>query len=193
MNTELKPKKIYKLTTQELTTHSGCLWTPGEWKKTSGQGSLCSSGWLHAYSDPLVAIFMNPSHANISNPILWQGEAQGNFLDDRGLKCGYSEMRILKKIKPYKFTTEKLVEIAIVCAIESGYNDENFIAWACNWMDNSDRSYEAAAAARWAAARWAAARWAAARWAAAGWAAAAAAEAAENTFDLSKILHELCD
>ena len=198
---------IYKLTNQNLQTHDGFQWVPGNWKKTSGGGDLCGPGWLHGYCDPLVAIFMNPIHANISNPILWQGEGCGKFLDDRGLKCGFTEMRIIKKIKPYKFTPEKLVEIAIVCAIESGYNDEDFISWACHWMDGSDRSAEAAAEA-WAAAKaaeaaaeaWAAEAaakawaeaWAAAAWAAEAWAAEAWA-AAEANFDLSKILHELCD
>ena len=200
---------IYKLTNQNLQTHDGFQWVPGNWKKTSGGGDLCGPGWLHGYCDPLVAIFMNPIHANISNPILWQGEGCGKFLDDRGLKCGFTEMRIIKKIKPYKFTPEKLVEIAIVCAIESGYNDEDFISWACHWMDGSDRSAEAAEA--WAASAWSvvgadvagAAAWAAA-WAAvagaAAWAAAWAAEAwaeawaaAKANFDLLKILHELCD
>jgi hypothetical protein len=203
---------IYKLTNQNLQTHDGFQWVPGNWKKTSGGGDLCGPGWLHGYCDPLVAIFMNPIHANISNPILWQGEGCGKFLDDRGLKCGFTEMRIIKKIKPYKFTPEKLVEIAIVCAIESGYNDEDFISWACHWMDGSDRSAEAAAEARAAAQAWAAwSAWAAqaaeaaeaAAWAAA-WSARAAAEAraaarawaaeaAAANFDLSKILHELCD
>jgi hypothetical protein len=203
---------IYKLTNQNLQTHDGFQWVPGNWKKTSGGGDLCGPGWLHGYCDPLVAIFMNPIHANISNPILWQGEGCGKFLDDRGLKCGFTEMRIIKKIKPYKFTPEKLVEIAIVCAIESGYNDEDFISWACHWMDGSDRSAEAAAwaaqarawsarAAAEAARAWAARAAAKARAAARAWAAwaaraaeeaARAAEAAAN-FDLSKILHELCD
>jgi len=183
---------IYKLTNQNLQTHDGFQWVPGNWKKTSGGGDLCGPGWLHGYCDPLVAIFMNPIHANISNPILWQGEGCGKFLDDRGLKCGFTEMRIIKKIKPYKFTPEKLVEIAIVCAIESGYNDEDFISWACHWMDGSDRSAEAAAKAR--AARAAAKARAAARaWAAWAARAAEAAAAAAANFDLSKILHELCD
>jgi hypothetical protein len=207
-------KIIYKLTTSQNTTRNSCLWIPEEWKKTSGDGNLCGPGWLHAYNDPLVAIFMNPLHASIADPILWQGEARGKFLDDKGLKCGYSEMRIIKRMMPYKFTPEKLVEIAIICAIEAGYDDENFISWTCHWMDRSDRSQETArvAAAEATEAAWAAWAARAAARAAAAWAArateavateaaAAAAEAAAEAeaeaeasgFNLSKILHELCD
>ena len=62
--------KVYKLTTQKNQTYNGFQWEPDVWKETSGSGNLCGPGWLHAYSDPLVAAFMNPTHADISNPIL---------------------------------------------------------------------------------------------------------------------------
>ena len=82
-------KKVYKLTTQDNTTHNGCKWVPGEWKETNGEGPLCGPGWLHAYEDKLTAVFMNPEHAKIANPKLWIAEADGKFLDSiRRLRAG---------------------------------------------------------------------------------------------------------
>ena len=92
---------------------------------------------------------MNPEHAKIANPKLWIAEADGKFLDDKSLKCGYTQMRLIKEIKLPKISTEKLVEISIHLAVLSGYDDENFIAWAIHWINNDDRSESAA----WAAAR----------------------------------------
>jgi hypothetical protein len=205
-------KTLYKLTTQENTTYNNTKWIPGEWKKTLGAGFLCSNGWLHGYSDPLVASFMNPRHANITNPKLWKAEGRGKFKDDKGLKCGYSEMRIVKEIKFPKISMKKRVEIAIHCAIISGYDNEDFIAWALHWMDGSDRSVKAAAEAALAAsaaafyaaesavayAAWYAADTAiyATRAAYAAWSsvAAPAAHAVDHAnLDLSELLHELCN
>jgi hypothetical protein len=113
--------KVYKLTTQNNTTFNGFKWIPGRWKKTSGIGPLCTEGWLHAYSDPLVAVFMNYIHASIDNPKLWEAEGNGEFKDDRGTKCGFSRMRIIKKLPLPKISLEDRIKIAITFVILSGY------------------------------------------------------------------------
>ena len=63
---------LYKLTTQDGVTrkgeHNETKWGDGVEHTASGEGDLCGPGWLHAYEDPLVAAFMNPAHANITNP-----------------------------------------------------------------------------------------------------------------------------
>ena len=56
--------KGYKLTNQEMQTHNGFQWELGEWQETSGEGGLCGPGWLHYYSDPLLAVLLNPIHAD---------------------------------------------------------------------------------------------------------------------------------
>lgn len=146
-------EKFYKLTDQNLQTRNGCQWAIGEWKETDGQGGLCGPGWLHCYNDPLVAVFMNPVHANISNPVLWEVEVSGECKDDHGLKCGWTKMRLVKRTRLPVISTEKLVEIVIHCAILSGYDEENFITWAIHWINGDDRSEAAAEAAAWAAAQ----------------------------------------
>lgn len=69
--------KKYKLTTQSLTTHNGFQWEPGIPRTASGEGFLYGPGWLHYYHDPLIAVMLNPIHADIQDPILWLAEMLG--------------------------------------------------------------------------------------------------------------------
>jgi hypothetical protein len=99
--------KIYKLTTQDNKTFKSFLWTPGKWVEVSGEGHLCTAGWLHAYQDPFVASFMNSAHGDYQNPKLWEAEGEGKFKDDHGLKCGFSRMRLIKEIPLPKITYKR--------------------------------------------------------------------------------------
>src|SRR5271169_3834626 len=111
--------KIYKLTTQENTTHNDTKWIPGVWQTpVSGTGDLCTEGWYHAYNDSLIAILMNPIHADIKNPKLWLAEGSGEYKNDNGLKCGYSQMRIVKEIKIPEISITQKICFAILCTIE---------------------------------------------------------------------------
>lgn len=184
----------YKLTDQMLCTHGGYQWALGEWRETDGTGNLCGPGWLHAYSNPLLALLINPVHADIKSPRLWRAEGDGQTRDDRGLKLGFTRLRIIEEMPLPTITNEQRVMFAIRCAIEAGADDPDWMAWALHYIDGSDRTKEAAAwvarewAAAWAAAAPAEAAAAAVAWAAAAeeaaalvareWAAQAAAEAA---------------
>ena len=63
-------KKRYKLTDRKMQTHCGYQWQIGQWHETSGEGELCTEGWLHCYTSPLLAVLHNPIHADIGDPIL---------------------------------------------------------------------------------------------------------------------------
>ena len=54
----------YKLTNENHETYNGTKWGPGVTHETDGHGELCGSGWLHYYDDPLLAVLLNPIHAN---------------------------------------------------------------------------------------------------------------------------------
>ena len=190
--------KCYKLTDEKGRTRGGTQWGPGVTHEAPGTGELCSSGWIHCYDSPLVAVLMNPIHANIANPRLWECEADGAALDDHGLKRGVQRLTTVREMPLPAVTTEHRVRFAILCASRV-CDDPAWLAWSAGWMANEDRS-EAAARAAWAAAAAAAAgaaeaAWAAAAAAAAGaaawaaaWAAAAAAWAAN--LDLCAISEE---
>ena len=141
---------VYKLTNQKLQTHGGYQWEPGVPRETDGSGDLCGPGWLHYYHDPLLAVLLNPIHANIANPILWEAEAEGSHKDDNGLKGGCTRLTLLRQIDLPQITTEQRIRFGILCA-KAVCDSPEWNAWADRWLDGSDRSVETAWEA-WAAA-----------------------------------------
>lgn len=143
---------IYKLTAQDLTTHGGFLWQVGQWYQNSGEEKICGAGWFHSYTDPLLAVFMNPVHAWFKNPRLWRGEARGKMLDGPGLKQGWTEMRILEELDLPEFSKEQRIRAAIYC-VQEVIGDEfpAWSTWASRWLSGEDRSATSAGRAAVAA------------------------------------------
>ena len=137
-------KIAYKLTDSEMKTHKGFQWELGKWYETTGEGDLCSPGWLHFYNDPLVGMFMNPAHANIKNPRLFRAEVEGNFIDDNGLKCGYTKARLVEELPVPQISPVQWIRFAILCAKEV-YKKKEWNKWANNWLSGKDRTEESAA------------------------------------------------
>ena len=54
--------RLYKLTVERGRTYDGMQWGPGVEHTAPGKGLLCSKGWLHAYTDPFLAVIFNPVH-----------------------------------------------------------------------------------------------------------------------------------
>lgn len=141
--------KLYKLTTQDYKTRKGkqneCTWGEGVTHSGTGVGPLCSPGWIHAYTSPLLAVLLNPIHANLDDPILW--EAEGDIgLSDSGLKVGGRSLTTIKKIPLPILTREQKVIFAILCA-KSVYKNPSYLRWADNYISGKDRTYAAANAA----------------------------------------------
>jgi len=170
--------RVYKITDENDCTYAGFQWHEGKIHKTNGKGGLCAPGWIHFYRDKQLAVLLNPIHGNYYPFHLWLGEAGGKIEEDNGLKWGCTEFRMIKRVSIPKITLTQKVAFAILCALEI-YADPKFVKWAEGWLQNKDRTAEAARAAAWAerTAAWAAR---AAAWAerTAAWAARAAAWAA---------------
>ncbi len=132
----------WKLTNQNFETFSKTKWGEGVTHETSGEGELCGPGWLHYYHHPILAVVMNPVHAEIETPILWEAEAEGDHKDDRGLKGGCTRLTTLRQ-SPLPFVPlEKRVELAIRCF--HGFRPETQEAkWASEWISGRNRSAEA--------------------------------------------------
>lgn len=143
--------KVYKLTSQNGTTHNGTKWGPGARYEVAGPLEMCGNG-IHAYSDPLLAVLLNPIHAEINSPRLWECEASDEHIDDHGLKSCHRWLQTVRELPVPQITTEQRVRFAILCAIDSGADNPAWVAWALHWLDGSDRSHEAAEDAEWAAA-----------------------------------------
>ena len=175
--------KLYKLTDQDDRTYNNTQWGEGVKHVASGKGELCTDGWIHAYTDPLLAVLLNPIHANIQNAHLWEAEGEIG-MDDHGLKVGCASLTTIRRIDVPVVTTEQRVRFTILCA-RTLYTETTWTTWADAWLSGVDRSAEAAWAARTAA-------WAAG---AAVWAAGAAAEAAARAtkmanFNLPELARE---
>ena len=173
---------LYKLTDSEGQTHGGgtvnIQWGPGVTHEAAGpaDGPLCSASWIHAYEHPLLAVLLNPIHANLKNPQLWACKGEiGNR--DGPLKCGCRALTTVELLPLPQITTEQKVRFSIGCAWPRA--SESWKKWATDWLSGKDRTAEAARAA--AAAAWAAAEAAeAAAWAAAEAEAEAEAEASSE-------------
>lgn len=154
--------KKYKLTTQELTTYNGFKWEIGKKYTTSGEGELCGPGFLHYYHHPLLAVLLNPVHADLTNPKLFEVEARGTHLDDNGLKGGCTEMTLIKEIDLPQITTTQRVAFALLVSLDV-YNDKGYKEWAEKWLSGADRSESAARSTESAARSTESAAWFAAR------------------------------
>ena len=163
--------KLYKLTDQNMRTYAGFQWELSTERTATGGGPLCTNAWLHAYTDPLLAVLLNPIHADIQKPRLF--ECDGDVgATDHGLKVGCTALTLKKEMPLPETTTEQRVRFGILCAKEV-CRGPAWLEWADAWLDGDDRSARAAAeATAWSATR--AAAWSATRAAAeaAAWAAA---------------------
>ena len=161
--------KVYKLTDQFMRAHGGFQWELKRTYTASGRGPLCTSGWLHAYVHPLLAVLHNPIHAAYPQPRVFEATTgRGRLLRDGAMKLGATSLRLTRELPLPILTMEHRIRYAIGCAL-SCQQSQDFIDWATRWVDGVDRSAEAAGGA--AEAAWAAAE--------AAWAREAEAEARE--------------
>lgn len=154
----------YKLTTQDMRSNiinqdgqviedeltastNGYLWELNKWQEPIGNNpSLCCDGWLHCYSNPLLAVLFNPIHSNIKKPRLFKCEVKGDHLDDHGVKEGWKHMRLVEEISLPEISLIQKVAFGILCALEV-YRETKFVIWAEAWLSGKDRTLESAIAA----------------------------------------------
>lgn len=139
----------YKLTNKDLQTHNGFQWELDKWYEipVEKQGNdLCTESWFHCYNHPLLAVLLNPIHADIKNPRLFEVEVEGNSKENCGLKFGFTKMRLIKEMEVPKVTTEQRIKFGILCALEV-YKEDNFVRWGQDWLSSKDKTKGAAASA----------------------------------------------
>ena len=157
--------KLYKLTDAEGQTHNGFAWEIGE-KQTLPVVSnprLCTGDVLHAYKSPALGLLLNPIHADIEQPRLF--EAEGIVAISDWDKVGCSELTLLRELPLPDWYTDAgrrkkvCVTFSVLCAEAVLPNFEavfpgddrprNAIAAAREWLlQPSDSAASAARAAR---------------------------------------------
>ena len=141
--------KLYKLTDKNGYTRAGeenaLKWAVGVTHSATGVGvRLCSADVIHAYTDPVLAVLMNPTHANIENPLFW--ECEGDVVASDGCKVGVKKLSITAPHPVPDVSTETRIRFGIACAwlvTPSAVWRE----WAANWVSGKDRSEKTARAA----------------------------------------------
>jgi len=169
--------RLYKLTDGNGRTQNQTQWGEGVTHSGTGKGELCGDGWIHAYEDPLVAVLLNPIHADFRHPRLWEAEGERSVRDGQ-VKCGCKSLTTVREIPLPEVTTEQRFRFAILCS-KKVYKDKGWNAWADRWLSGENMGKEAAGTAE-AVQAWArAVEWAA-------W----AVERAGEELDLSAIAGE---
>ena len=136
--------QLYKLTDENMRTLGRCRWGEGVEHTASGKGNLCTKGWIHAYTSPLLAVFLDPIHGDIGDTaLLWEAEGDVGKTDN-GLKVGCTRLKTIRQIEKPLITTAQRIAFGILCALEIS-TDVDFQKWAKNWLSGKDRSRETAA------------------------------------------------
>jgi hypothetical protein len=141
----------YKLTDENDRTYGGCQWGENITHTTSGEGDLCSSGWTHWYTHPLLAVLLNPIHGkfDLKTAHLWKSPPdQIAEKSDKGLKVGCKIGTTLSRVPLPEVTLTQKIAFGILTSLEVSKN-ENYLQWAINWLSGKNRSQAREAA--WAA------------------------------------------
>ena len=139
-------KQMYKLVSQDYTTHGGTKWESGKKVVANGIGAeMCTDQVLHCYSSPYLAILFNPIHADIHNPRLIAVSCSKIIASD-GLKFACKEQTMLKEIPCPRISALQSTEFAIRVAMLQ-YMGRDFVRWAKNWLSGIDRTFSAAQSA----------------------------------------------
>ena len=140
----------YKLLTQDMKTRKGAYnemdWADvGKWHVADGEGGLCTEGMIHDYDDPWIAAVLNPAHAAIHDPVMYETERDGPTETD-GLKCGCKRLRLVRRMDIPDVPLIQRVAFGVLAAMQVCHEDV-WLTWARAWLSGEDRSSKAAARA----------------------------------------------
>jgi hypothetical protein len=125
---------LCKLTDQQMQTFDGFQWELGvPPPMLNGAKELCSSSWYPCYEHPLLAVLLNPMHADIDNPRLFLIDVEGGPKLDYGLKRGYRRMTLTEELPVPEITQSQRIAFGILCALEVTA-DAVFETWAKDWL-----------------------------------------------------------
>jgi hypothetical protein len=139
-------QKYYKLLSKEMTSYNNTKWEIGVPISIIKEGNtMCSGEVLHCYNHPLLAVFLNPIHANIKEPKLFEIEVD-KIVNSDGLKFASKSQTLLKEIPLPEISLQKKIEIGIKI-VKTVNKNKKWNLWADKWLSGKDRSNAAAYAA----------------------------------------------
>jgi hypothetical protein len=136
--------KYYKLLSKEMSSYKDTKWEIGIPIKIEKTGNtMCSDEVLHCYNHPLLAVFLNPIHADIKEPKLFEIKVD-EIVNNDGLKFASKSQTLINEIPLPKISSEQRIEIGIKIA-KTVYKDEKWNEWADKWLSGEDHSITPAA------------------------------------------------
>ncbi len=125
---ENEKETLYKLTTKDGLTRRGCEnethWSEGTTHTAQdGTPELCTATVIHAYRTPLQAVLLNPAHANLKNPLLW--EASGVVVVE---KAEVNTPVELLYIRGYTAESELVESLLLNAAKSTGARSPRFVS-----------------------------------------------------------------
>jgi hypothetical protein len=145
---------LYKLTDSDDRTFGNTKWGENIIHRAAGQvvskddptkvmndkPSLCSSYWLHAYTNPVIAILVSPMHVDFVNPNLWVCTGKPKIMDADG-KVGCTKLTT-----HYRMVCPIVSETTRICwamrCLSKVYKEDAFNLWANNWVSGYEREYD---------------------------------------------------
>jgi hypothetical protein len=139
-------QKYYKLLSKEMTSHNNTKWEIGVPISILKEGNtMCSDEVLHCYNHPLLAVFLNPIHANIKDPRFFEISVD-EIVNTDGLKFASKSQTLINEIPLPEISTEQRIEIGIKI-VKTVNKDKKWNLWADKWLSGENRSITAADAA----------------------------------------------
>jgi len=135
--------KLYKLTDKNDQTYGDCQWGEGVTHTADGKGRLCTKHWIHAYTDPILAVLMNPIHGKYDTDTGHMWECEGEIgRNNRGLKVGCKKLTTIRRIDMPRITIEQRVRFAILCSKKVCKN-RTWTKWANGWLNGKNKTADA--------------------------------------------------
>lgn len=129
----------YKLTDSNHQTRGGCQWGTGVTHETDGRGKLFGPGWIHVYTDPLLAVMIAPMHKVSHYTVMWECKCCGHIKTNDLMATGFTRVTTLRIVPSPVVTTAQRVRFGILAALMV-YDDKYFVEWAYRWLNGLDRS-----------------------------------------------------
>ena len=144
--------QVYKLADRNGRTRDGTQWGEGVTHSAQAGGTtLCTDQVVHAYRSLNLAVMMDPVHRAFG-PSAVAFQAEGEVVVDDGTKVGVKTLTTTSKVQLPEVTISQRVAFGILASL-SVYRDPEYLEWAQNWLNGTDRSANAAHAAANAAGR----------------------------------------
>lgn len=132
----------YKITDKQWKTANCTIWGINKTVTSSiksFKGKLCNGGWIHAYTHPILAGFLNPIFGNDKEGILWRWKGDVGVVSDVGIVGCHSFTTTSVSTYPM-ISSVDTIKIALTAASDV-YFDQEYQSYMDDWLKDKCRSF----------------------------------------------------